>query len=225
MPIEFIHGVGQEPSAWAATMAALPDWVDAAASTIPSVSAPAREPFTLDRAADWVAAELADRTEDDAIVAGLSLGSMVAIRLATREPGLVRGLVLSTPVAKPPRMLMRLQRLALGMASEKRFASATVAEGGTGLTKRDALEVFDHVASVDLRSELTRIQVPTLVLVGENDRANRRLSGKVAELIPDAELRVVPGAAHEWNITHPKRFAEVIMDWTSARGLTEPTEL
>lgn len=219
VPVEFLHGLGQHPEVWDAVIARLPEWADPSASTIPSLSAPAHAPFTLDVAARWAAADLADRSEEDAIVCGLSLGALVAVRLATLEPGLVRGLVLSAPVVRAPRLLMRMQRALMGVLPARMVSGPAVQEGGTGLSKADLLEVLDAMAAVDLREELQRIEAPTLVVVGGDDRANRRLASEVAELVPDAELQVVPGVGHEWNRTHPERFAAAVTGWAERRGL------
>lgn len=219
VPVEFLHGLGQHPSVWDAVAGRLPEWADPAISTIPSLSAPAHEPFSLDVAARWAAADLIDRSEDDAVVVGLSLGAQIAVRLAALEPGLVRALVLSAPVARPPKLLMRMQRAVLGALPARMVTAPSVREGGTGLSKADMLRVLDVVAEIDLRDELRRLEVPALVVVGGDDRANRRLSAEVAELIPDAELQVVPGVGHEWNRTHPERFAAAIAEWVERRGL------
>ena len=219
VPVEFLHGLGQHPGAWAQVIERLPAWADSSATTIPSISAPAREPFSLDVAARWAASDLAARSEEDAIVAGLSLGALIAVRIATMEPGLVRGLVLSAPVARPPKLLMRMQRAVMGVLPARAVAGPSIEEGGSGLSKADLLQVLDAVAELDLRDELRRIRVPALVLVGGDDRANRRLSAEVAELLPDAELKVVPGVGHEWNRTHPERFAAAVTGWAESRGL------
>lgn len=51
--------------------------------------------------------------------------------------------------------------------------------------------------------------MPVLVLVGERDRANRRLSRALAEAL-GAELHVVPGAGHVANIDAPEAFNEAL---------------
>ena len=219
IPIEFLHGVGQTPQVWDPVVSHLPAWADAAAPTIPSVSAPRHEPFTLEGAAKWVAADLIDRTEEDAVVAGLSLGALIAIKLAAIEPGLVKGLVLSAPLARAPKALMSMQRLLLGVLPERAISGPSITEGGAGLKKSDVLEIYEHLADVDLRATLHQIQVPTLVLVGGNDRANRRSAGEVVESMPDATMQVIPGVGHEWNRTHPDRFAAAVAGWMESRGL------
>jgi 3-oxoadipate enol-lactonase len=52
--------------------------------------------------------------------------------------------------------------------------------------------------------------MPVLVLVGENDWANGRLSRKLADQLPNAELEVVPGAGHVANLDAPDAFTEAL---------------
>lgn len=219
VPVEFLHGLGQEPAAWDGVIELMPEWADCSAPTIPSLTAPAREPFSLDVAARWVAADLIDRSEEDGIVVGLSLGSLIAVRLAALEPGLVRGLVLSAPLARAPRMLMRMQRALMGVLPNRALSGPSVAEGGAGVTKANLLEVLDEVSTVDLRHDLAQLECPVLVLVGGNDRANRRSAAEVAEIIPNSSLQVIPGVGHEWNVTHPERFTSAISTWALSHDL------
>ncbi|KAB1642256.1 alpha/beta hydrolase [Gulosibacter chungangensis] len=216
IPVEFLHGLGQSPSDWDATIASLPEWLDPATTTIPSFSAPAHKPFSLNEAARWVLADVADRSEEPAVLVGLSLGSQVAIRAASLEPGLVSGLILSAPLARPPKAMLKIQRAMMGMLPERAVAGRPIEEGGSGLTKEDILAVLDTFTDFDLRPELYQIQVPTLVVVGGNDRLNRKSSGEVVESMRDATLQVIPGAGHEWNRTHPEQFAGVVTNWIRA---------
>lgn len=213
IPVEFLHGLGQSPSDWDGVIANLPEWLDPATTTIPSFSAPAHRPFSLDEAARWVLADVADRSEEPSVLVGLSLGSQVAIRAASLEPGLVSGLILSAPLARPPKALLKFQRAIMGVLPEKIVAGKPIEQGGSGLSKEDILKVLDTFSDFDLRPELFQLQCPALVVVGGNDRFNYKTSGEVVEAMQDATFQVIPGAGHEWNRTHPEQFAAVVANW------------
>ena len=73
-------------------------------STCPATARWPPTPFTLDAAADQVAAVIAAVAPPDdrrAVVVGLSLGGYVGMHLVGRHPELVRGLVLSGATAEP----------------------------------------------------------------------------------------------------------------------------
>ncbi len=58
------------------------------------------------------------------------------------------------------------------------------------------LQSITAATAVDRLPDLPRIAVPTLVLVGEEDRPFRKPSERMAEAIPGAELVVLPDGGH-----------------------------
>jgi 3-oxoadipate enol-lactonase len=67
-----------------------------------------------------------------------------------------------------------------------------------------------ELSGVDLRPRLGRVTVPTLVLCGSNDRANIPLSKELAGGMPSAELGIISGATHLWNLQQPDVFNETV---------------
>jgi 3-oxoadipate enol-lactonase len=66
----------------------------------------------------------------------------------------------------------------------------------------------------DTRAELSRMAVPTLLIVGEREtRWAREASDELARLIPGAELRVSPGVAHLHPLSSPAWLAETVATW------------
>ena len=54
------------------------------------------------------------------------------------------------------------------------------------------------------------IAVPTLVIVGELDKAYRQSADYFVAKIPEASLVVVPGAGHAPNLSNPTVFNEAV---------------
>ena len=72
----------------------------------------------------------------------------------------------------------------------------------------------------DTRGELSRIAVPTLLIVGEREtRWAREAADEMARLIPGAELRVSPGVAHLHPLSSPAWLAETVEVWVG-RAMT-----
>jgi NADH-quinone oxidoreductase subunit B len=92
-PIVFIHGIRLTGAMWTAQQAALADAFRTIAVDLPAHGVGASETFTLEGAVDSVAATIRKEGGGRAVVVGLSLGGYVAMTLAAREPGLVRGLM------------------------------------------------------------------------------------------------------------------------------------
>jgi len=100
--IVFVHSTRLTGAMWAAQQAELSGEFRTIAIDLPAHGARAGEPFSLDGAADVLAAVIRDHaTGGRAVVVGLSLGGYVAMAVAAREPALVRGLVLSGATAEP----------------------------------------------------------------------------------------------------------------------------
>jgi 3-oxoadipate enol-lactonase len=59
-----------------------------------------------------------------------------------------------------------------------------------------------------------RVTVPTLVVVGSDDRLTPPAMAKtIADAIPGARLAVIPAAGHLSNIERPKVFNEIVLDF------------
>ncbi|MGA5129994.1 alpha/beta fold hydrolase [Streptomyces olivoreticuli] len=169
-------------------------------------------PLVLDELADQlVAAAVAEGLETFAI-AGYSLGTAVAIRAATRHPERVTALVLTAPFARPNARLRLnaahwrdlyvsgahaslaqfLAPLALG-ASVLEAVPADDLDALVQATARTlppgSAEHTDLVTRVDVREDLSRIIVPTLVVSTTEDLlVAPDLHHEVADAIPGAEL-------------------------------------
>ena len=175
-----------------------------------------------------------------AVWLGWSLGSLVAMQLATRHPDLVRGLVL---VAGTPRFVQAPDWSA-GMAPEtfsgfaeglsddyratlNRFVSLQTGSGGTSreLIRLLREQVFKHgepnvgalsaglgyLRDTDLRQSLSAIQAPVLLIHGDQDRLTPAAASKyLAQTLSSAEMLLVKGAGHAPFISHTDSVAGTI---------------
>jgi pimeloyl-ACP methyl ester carboxylesterase len=156
-------------------------------------------PLDVPGLADSLRRWLLDNRLAPAIVIGVSFGCQVAVDLAARHPAAVERLVLIGPTfdpeaRSPARLAMRWVRNAA--RSSPRLAPTVVhdlIDAGpwrSVRTLRNALE--DPV-----EEKLERIEAPTLVVRPERDHlAPAAWTERVASLIPDAELVVLPKARH-----------------------------
>jgi pimeloyl-ACP methyl ester carboxylesterase len=65
--------------------------------------------------------------------------------------------------------------------------------------------------------ELGRIELPALVVVGEQDEAYLRAAEVMAARLPQARRAVIPGAGHVVTIEQPEALNRVLLDFL--RGL------
>ena len=190
------------------------------------------EGFTVADYADDAAALLRALGIESAHVAGFSGGSVTAQELALRHPELVRSLVLQSTWAAPdayfevaarfwqwlmeraPDERAALEAFFLWIYTARAHADGTVAaiiEEALAFPHPQELEGFKRQLATwtghDALDRLHRIAVPTLVLAGGADMITRPELGQVvADRIPGAVFRVLPGEAHQ-------PFQEVVDEW------------
>ena len=70
---------------------------------------------------------------------------------------------------------------------------------------------------------LSSLQMPTLVIVGEDDKADfLAIAQHLAEEIPDADLAIVPGAGHLVGIDQPEELNALLLEFLSAEDARVP---
>ena len=222
--IVLVHAFGSSGRAWTPQVEGLGDAHRVQAPDLPGHGGSAA-PFTLAAAVETVRGAL-DEAGRAAHLVGISGGSVVALLTCLRHPALVDRLVLSGGLAHPPRWFP-LQRAMASVAPEPLLARAYrgAYAGGRPERERAAEEDFlacgkpnflaglREIAGLDLRPRLGEVATPTLVLCGSRDRANLPLSRELAAGIPAAELRVIPGAAHLWNLQLPDLFNRTLAEF------------
>jgi pimeloyl-ACP methyl ester carboxylesterase len=134
-----------------------------------------------------------------AVLVGLSFGCQVAVDLAARHPAAVERLVLVGPTFDPEartpgRVALRWARNA--PRSSPRLAPTIVhdlIDAGPWRSVRNLRRALDD----PVEEKLGEIEAPTLVVRPERDHlAPAAWTERVAELIPDAELALLPKAGH-----------------------------
>jgi 3-oxoadipate enol-lactonase/4-carboxymuconolactone decarboxylase len=78
------------------------------------------------------------------------------------------------------------------------------------------------VGAMDLRSEIGAIRAPTLIVAGEEDPATPiEMAQEIASLIPEAELTVIPEAAHLVAVEQSDALNEAILGFLEQFGERE----
>jgi pimeloyl-ACP methyl ester carboxylesterase len=180
----------------------------------------------LGRVLDWAAPGRA------AVLAGLSFGGLASLHFTLRHPERVRGLLLvdSGPGFKNPKAQAGWAKAtdktaafveARGMRAFVEKAGATMVglrpELPAAQAAAAAIEAQNpagvarfarHVAGVapPVIDELASVEVPALVIVGENDEPYLRAAEVMAAKLPRAEKLVIPDAGHIVNIEAAEVF-------------------
>ena len=228
VPVVLLHGLTDSAPAFEPVLSRLPDSVRAYALTARGHGDASRPgSYRLADMVDDVAQFLDAVGLESAVVAGHSMGSIVAARFAIDHPDRVTGLVIMggattftavgleamrdelAPLSDPVDLdyLRGFQESTLARPVPPRFLDAVVGESAkvSIATFRDALE---QVCLVDFSSELGSISAPTLVAWGEQDAfCPRSEQDALLAAIPRARLAVHEGAGHAFHWEDPERFA------------------
>ena len=225
--IVFVHGTRLTGTMWAAQQAALSGEFRTIAIDLPAHGARAHEPFTLEGAADVVAAAIRyHATGGRAVVVGLSLGGYVAMALAAREPGPIRGLVLSGATAEPVG-LRSLLYLALAGVMDRvederldqvnawffrtryppEIADPIIAGGFWSTGGAQALRA---IVGERFIPRLAAYPGPSLILNGQLDVIFRLSAPAFAAAAVDARRVRLAGATHLANLDRPLAFSEAV---------------
>lgn len=241
IPLILLHGFPHSRALWAPQLSALLDRCRMIAPDLRGFGETSvRPPFTMDRYADDVVALMDGLRIERAVIGGLSMGGYIAFAMWRRHRARIRALVLADTRAgadTPEGIEKRRSLIALARDRGAALVADAQLPGMLGRTTRDkqpgvveslreimakarpegiigALEAM--IARPDSTADLATIDVPTLVIVGEEDaltppkEARRLHSG-----IPGSELEVISGAGHVSNLERPAAFNHVLSEFLS----------
>ncbi|MFJ5036066.1 alpha/beta fold hydrolase [Streptomyces sp. NPDC088560] len=232
-----LHGIGSTATATWGTLVdslaaeytlVLPDLPGSGLSPLPD------GPLEAAAVADQIVATAREAGLSRFVVAGASLGAAIAIKIATRHPGRVRGLLTLAGFARPRTALsLGLEMwaslhtrqddelsafLASASFSEKYLAAlapdtARRLNARLGASATGTAEQIAFALGIDVRGDLSAVTAPTLVVAAMGDRfAAPEHSVELAEGIPGARLAAVRGG-HAATIEEPGRILRVIREF------------
>ncbi|CAL9601262.1 bifunctional 3-oxoadipate enol-lactonase/4-carboxymuconolactone decarboxylase PcaDC [Streptomyces sp. enrichment culture] len=164
--------------------------------------------------------------------AGCALGGAVGIELALRHPERLASLAL---IAASPRfgtadefrqrgVIVRTNGLdPIARTAPDRWFTSGFAAAQPAITDWAVqmvrttdpgcyIAACEALAAFDVRPELTRVGVPTLVLVGSEDQVTGPAEARTLVAgIPDARLAVVPGASHLVPVEQPAAVTDLLV--------------
>jgi 3-oxoadipate enol-lactonase len=192
--------------------------------------------------AEAIAADLAPTLDalgvDSAHVLGHSHGGAAAQVFARAHPSRVRSLILVSTYTRqrltwwerlggllaPPTVtrlgmarVARLERLLRSAGGGRRLTPEAAALGAAAMAANDGRQMAAGLSAArrfDSRGWLGTLQMPTLVVAGDADRVvSPRQARLLAEGMPGARLRVLPGAGHQVPLSHSVELATLVAEW------------
>jgi 3-oxoadipate enol-lactonase len=230
-----IHAFPLSGAMWEHERRALRDAADPIiAPSLPGFGGTAvpRGDASMDDYADSVIAAMDAARIERAAVAGLSMGGYVAFAMWRRHRPRIERLFLADTRAEADNEEARDRRLRLAELIREHGIEALLKTPPQWLRKGsphwDPLlkmirgQTPDGVAQgsiamahrPDSRPDLPTIDVPTAVVVGEEDSITPlEMSRTMSDAIPGATLSIIPGAGHIANIEAPTAFEAALRAW------------
>jgi len=191
------------------------------------------EVFRFDDAVDDIAALLDEvDTGTPVVLGGLSLGGNIAQEIVYRDPGRVDALVVADstcntaarhPLAAPLTIATlsamalsgreRFMQRAAAVTSPRDDVRRYVLEANDDRTSAEVVQILASLLNDGLHPEPAyRLPVPTLLLVGADDRVGDIVAGGAewAARDPLVEHVVIPGAGHASNQDNPAAFTAAV---------------
>jgi pimeloyl-ACP methyl ester carboxylesterase len=173
-----------------------------------------RDPLSVrelaDLLADWTKLNGLGR----AAFVGNSLGCEILVDLALHHPERVSSMVLQGPTADPNYLspIQHVGRFLLTGFFERWSLGWVAITDYLKFGIRRFNWTFRDMIVNRIEHKLPRVKTPTLIVWGTRDYiVPRRSVERVAELLPNGRLVVIPAAAHGMNYSHPGPLAEAVI--------------
>jgi pyruvate dehydrogenase E2 component (dihydrolipoamide acetyltransferase) len=236
-PLVFLHGLGGSQSTWQVVLGDLVEQHRIAAIDLPGHGASDRSAgadYSIAGIATAVAEAIGKLGLSKPILVGHSLGGAVALRIATEQPKLARGVVaidsaglgdeigseltdLMAGAAGPDtaRGLLQLFYRDQKLVNERGVAEMAYMQQADGAwTAQQAVATAAFASGRQLeavRLDPASVTVPVLLIWGEHDRVipTQHAIDALAQF-PDASLAIVPNVGHVPQVENPSRTATLI---------------
>jgi 3-oxoadipate enol-lactonase len=183
-------------------------------------------PYSMEQHADDLAALLEALDIPKAHIGGISYGSEISMVFALKYPEKTKSLIIIDGVSEV-RPFLRAQTYPWKLAAERKdpellywtsvtlnfsaeYVAATQSDTAEAIKRFSAIdmesfaEMMSAFYNINITNELSQINCPTLVVIGEEDRIKgREYAQLIAEKIENSEFVIVPGAGHALCLDKP----------------------
>lgn len=196
----YLHGLGQTPASWKNVIAQLESAECCVCPDLTEICMGKEAAYkNLYEGFSKICAEYDEPID----LCGLSLGGVLALNYAVEHPEKVNSLVLIAAQYKMPKGLLKMQNLLFQFMPESMFRQM-------GFGKKEFIRLCKTMMELDFSDSIQNISCPVLIVCGERDYANKNAAVKLADLLKDAELKIISGSGHEVNREAPERLAEAL---------------
>ena len=203
-PLILLHGNGEDSSYWNAQISEFTRFmrVIAVDSRGHGASDSGSQGLSFDLMAHDLKRVLDSKGIQKACFLGFSDGGNLAIKFALQWPQMVEKLILNGANVE----------MFLGVKPQVQLPIYA----GYGARKRDVLGLMVHPYGVRM-DDLARLEMPTLIIVGEHDMIKDRQTREMAAHIPHCRVEVFRDGDHFVAAKQPSRFNRTVMEFILGR--------
>ena len=134
---------------------------------------------------------------ENPILYGFSDGGIIGLLIAIKRPRLLSKLIISGANLNPD-----------GISK----SMTTIIKLGYFFSRSKNLKMMLNEPNISV-ADLKKIEIPTLVLAGENDVIKRAHTQLIASNITDSTLKIIPNETHSSYIIHSKKLYDLIHEF------------
>ena len=150
--------------------------------------------------------EMCNAEKEDIILCGLSLGGVLALNYAIDYPQKVKALVLIAAQYKMPTRLLKLQNALFHFMPQSMFQQ-------TGFGKPDFISLCNTMVELDFSDSINQVSCPVLIVCGEKDKANKKASIELADILKHSQFKEISETGHEVNLESPEKLASILREF------------
>lgn len=150
--------------------------------------------------------DFCDKLDDKIDICGLSLGGILALNYTIDHPEKINSLVLIAAQYKMPKRLLQIQNILFKFMPKAVFQQ-------TGFKKKEFIQLCKSMMKLDFSSSINKVTCPTLIVLGEKDRANQKAAMHLTNILKNSKLQIINASGHEVNIEAPEKLADVLRDF------------
>ena len=150
--------------------------------------------------------EMCNAEKEDIFLCGLSLGGVLALNYAIDYPQKVKALVLIAAQYKMPTRLLKLQNALFRFMPQSMFQQ-------TGFGKPDFISLCNTMVELDFSDSINQVSCPVLIVCGEKDKANKKASIELADILKHSQFKEISEIGHEVNLESPEKLASILREF------------
>ena len=140
---------------------------------------------------------------------GLSLGGLITLDYAKKNPDKVNSLIIIGVPYVIPKKLFKFQNFIFKLMPKKIFTEM-------GITKEQFISLINSMSKLEINKDLDKIKSKALIIYGSKDKANLKYADYFRKSLKESKVKIIKNSSHEVNKDNYHDLSkEIINFWIS----------